>query len=271
MIENYYVSDGHGHSYTNYYTHGLSLGARRSVVILLCQDVDTNLLVEGWEKAPIVTYSNMLKRLMEDMGQDQRYRDENRRQAWFLVEVSERFIKGDKVHDQTVENFIKALSDTGAAGLYGAATAEERFLKKIQEEAQRKYTASREALHRVKHDLKSYLAANLSVFDDGLGVGAFREASLPFKGIFQWIIVLEGNQSPVHISFGPSIWSENTVDRDGSWDHKIVDADYSRLFIGDTGSRTLHQSSVTISDVLRGLTPENNTLIDEIVAAVRGQ
>ena len=57
VIENYYTSSGHGHSYDGYLSFGQREG-KRSVVVLLCVTGNSAEQIDGWEEASVVTYSS---------------------------------------------------------------------------------------------------------------------------------------------------------------------------------------------------------------------
>ena len=50
VVENYFTSDGHGHSYDGYLRYSQRDG-RQGAVVLLCHDQDSSLQTMGWETA----------------------------------------------------------------------------------------------------------------------------------------------------------------------------------------------------------------------------
>lgn len=68
VVENYYTSSGHGHDYNRYLKFG-NRDDKRSVVVLLCESENRTDQTDGWEKAPVVTYTTLIDglfRLVED-------------------------------------------------------------------------------------------------------------------------------------------------------------------------------------------------------------
>src|SRR5699024_5135744 len=69
VVENYEWSDGHGHGYERYLAHGAA-GGRQSVVVLLCVRHVSHLQTDGWEKAVVVTYAELLESLHAHVAAD---------------------------------------------------------------------------------------------------------------------------------------------------------------------------------------------------------
>lgn len=93
VIENYEVSDGHGHSYDKYLAHGSTRG-RRAVVVLLCVRHEAYLMTGGWENAIVVTYAELLEDLRDHIATDRTWRKSNPRQHFFIRELIQHFTKG---------------------------------------------------------------------------------------------------------------------------------------------------------------------------------
>ena len=60
VIENYFMSDGHGHSYEGYRKFGERRSAR-SVVVLLCEHEIRSALDRDWRQASVVLYATLLR------------------------------------------------------------------------------------------------------------------------------------------------------------------------------------------------------------------
>lgn len=269
VIENYYTSDGHGHSYQNYLDHGYRLGAKRSVVVMLCEVLDTGLLVDGWENAPVVTYGNVLRRLHEDLKGDRRYQRRHPDLMWFFKQIAAYFVEGSPVNNEAIADFIKAVGDTGTAMLYGALNAREQFVQKVTDEAEEKYDASVELLRQAKIKIRNYLNSNLPYLNEALGEERFTSVSGRANGIYLWSVQLIGIGRGINVSLGPSAWYRNEHHQDSGWDTPVADPDYSKVFIGNVDTLTLYQSTMSVADVLTDLTPDNTTLLDEIIDIAR--
>ena len=86
VVENYATSDGHGHSDNGYLTHG-----KRSVVVLLCHEADRTLKTDDWQHALVVTYEQLLGRLITQLDHDRRYAVENEEQYAFISQMHRTF------------------------------------------------------------------------------------------------------------------------------------------------------------------------------------
>lgn len=271
VIENYHISDGHGHDYKAYYDHGKGPMGGRSVVVMLCDIRDDSLLKDGWEHAVVVTYSNLLHRLFDDIGTDPNYPSAHPEQFWFLSQMKQHFLKGKRVNDDTSLEFIRVLCETGEARRYGTGGAAASFADFLRNEAQQKFEESQALLNRLKKALQTYLDANLGRLNDALGESYFGGTYIRFQGIYQWdVSLLRDGEVTVFVLFGPSAWADNEVNKFESWEVRIDEPDYSRLVIGYGPNKELRQSSVTMEDILNGLAPDDTRLLDEIVSAVRG-
>jgi hypothetical protein len=89
VVENYYTSSGHGHSYHGYLKFGEREG-KRSVVVLLCATRNSAEQSEGWEKAYAVTYSRLVQRLMNHVASDERYKRDRTAQYSFIDQMHKR-------------------------------------------------------------------------------------------------------------------------------------------------------------------------------------
>ena len=69
VVENYFTSDGHGHSYSGYLAFSVRDG-KRGAVALLCRNEDVSLQTAGWEDAAVLTYGKLAERLLEHVGGD---------------------------------------------------------------------------------------------------------------------------------------------------------------------------------------------------------
>lgn len=118
VIENYFTSDGHGHSYSGYLAFSVRDG-RRGVVALLCRDEDVSLQTLGWEDAAVLTYGKLAERLLEHVGGDRAYQRKNPDAYAFIEQLHRKFVRGrGRVGDQEVLNFVVAMCNTGEVRRY---------------------------------------------------------------------------------------------------------------------------------------------------------
>ena len=296
VVENYFTSDGHGHSYEGYLRHGRRNG-RRGEVVLLCRDEDASLQTLGWERAPVATYGRLLERLLTEVRSDRQYQRKNPEAHSFIEQMHRKVARqGDRMVDQDVLNFMVAMCDSGEARRYQTKSPEvaaEEFANDLAEQARHRFGEGRELLHRAKAHLKGFSSGPLrDQLEATFGAASVRDVSARYAGIYQWtinftleegVLSTENNGSPhfvveeeadvkrpadeamLQIKFGPSAWYSN--EQDENWRTTVPEdeADYSRLFITRAETSEIRQSSVALQEVLDGLDPSDQRLHDEIV------
>lgn len=138
VVENYFTSDGHGHSYDRY-SRFSDRDGQRVAVVLLCADQDSSRLTGGWENASVVTYGALLERLRDEITRDRRYQQEHPEPYAFIEQMHRKFVKGrGGVEDDQVLEFVTAMCRTGAAERYGEKnqdSAAERFANEVAKQA----------------------------------------------------------------------------------------------------------------------------------------
>src|SRR3954447_6045775 len=151
VIENYFISDGHGHSYEGYRAFG-ARGRRRSIVVMLCEVEDRSALTAGWQDAPVVTYASLLTQLAVEVRKDPVYRRSYPEQCTFIDHMERRFAKGRQMNDEHIIELIEVLCASGEAGRYGHRPIEDAaiaFGDQLAEEARHQFRESRNLLARV--------------------------------------------------------------------------------------------------------------------------
>jgi len=274
VIENYYTSDGHGHSYDRYRRFARR-GGRRGCVVLLCRDADSSRQSGGWEHARVVTYEKVVTELREKVASD--YQRRNPESFWLIDQMYRKFVRGPgHVEDHEVLDFLTVMCATGEAGRYRAQSQEAAALKfadDVARQAAERFGEGRELLQRIKGRLKTYGAQVLQPqLNATMGAGFVTEVSASYAGIYQWTVTLEvadqGNEfgeGTLQLKFGPSAWFAN--EQDPNW-RRTVDrqaVDYSHLFLTRARFREIRQSAVTLQEVLAGLGAGDLRLHDEIV------
>lgn len=270
VVENFHISDGHGHSYEGYYDFGVTLTAGRSIVVMLCDIEDRSRLRDGWQDAPVVLYANLARRLADYLRTDGDYSKDHAEQAAFLRQMNAHFLKGKLVDDAASLEFISVMCQTGEVNRYGNRNAEVAFGKYVRQEAELRFAESQALLNRIKRTLKRYLDAHLGHLNEALGEDFFDGTDIGLVGAYQWDVSLKRlGKRTVYVSFGPSAWTDNERNLYKTWETRVDDPNYAHLFIGYEVSRVLQQSSVTMEEVLEGLRPDDTRLLNEIVRAVR--
>lgn len=285
VVENYFTSDGHGHDYWRYFKYS-QRSSRNGVVVLLCQDRDSSLQVEGWENASVITYRGLIDRLWKAVQGDPRYRREFPEPYSFINQMHRKFVKEkNRVEDHQVLDFVVAMCGTGQAGRYSEQPhdpAAQRFANDVAEQALERFEEGRELLMRVKHRLTNYADEHLKrQLNATLGAGFVSQVSARYVGNYRWTVNLnlsgpalpEGanfGEGQLQLKFGPSAWFAN--ERDSEWKVTVDPnvADYSRLFVTWARTREIRQSKVTLQEVLDGLSPDDLRLHDEMVHIVTG-
>lgn len=269
VIENFETSDGHGHDYDSY----LALGAvdgRRSVVVLLCVRAEPHRQTDGWEKAVVVTYAELLTRLRDHVSSDVRWRRSHPQQNFFLSELITHFVEvPGAVNHQDQIQFLKAMCETGESDRYAQRpndAAAEEFASALAGHARHQFEGGRGALGAIKRSLRDYcrvvVAPQLGARIPESGVPA---VETKFQGMYEWCVSLywPTDTTPIHLVFGPTA---------GANIRKLAELpmnpDYGRIFMqsGDGAERKIVQTSVTLLEVLDGTLTGDGRLSEEIVA-----
>lgn len=280
VVENYFTSDGHGHSYEGYLRYAQRDG-RLGVVVLLCRDQDGSLQIDGWENAPALTYSRLVARLHEAVGADREYRTKNPEVYSFIEQMYRKFSHGrNRMDDQDLLDFVIAMCTTGEAGRYGERPqirAADRFASDLAEQARIRFGDGRELLQRVKGRLKSFSTEVLArQLNSTFGAEFVSRVSARYTGMYEWSINFDipddgpdFGEAKLQLKFGPSAWFAN--EKDANWRNTVHPAlaDYSRLFLTRASTREVRQSAVTLQQVLDGLAPTDLRLQGEIAELLR--
>lgn len=272
VIENYFTSDGHGHSYDRYRRNAHGDG-RRGVVVLLCHDEDSSRQSDGWEQASVITYEKVVTPLLEQVPSD--YPQKQAESYSFIDQMYRKFVRGrGRVEDQEVLEFLTVMCATGEAGRYrdkSQDTAALKFGDDVSYQAVERFGEARALLQRLKGRLRTYCAQVLQAqLNETMGAGFVARVSATYAGIYQWTISLDvaddegGNthEADLQLKFGPSAWHAN--EQDAYWRQTVDGAHYAHLFLTRVRSRVVRQSAVTMQEVLEGL-GDDRRLHDEIV------
>lgn len=276
VIENYYTSDGHGHSYEGYLKFGARAG-KQSVVVMLCAGVDSALLVDGWDQAAVVSYADLIAPLADRIEGDA-YRREHPDQVAFFRQLHSRFIKDRNMNDDDMIQFIDAMCISGQAKHYRTQSLEAagvNFADALREQALDQFGESRAWLQHVKAALKHYSTHSLvPQLRAVLGASSVTEASANYSGIYQWTINFKaaaedgGLEAPLQLKFGPSAWFAN--ESDGQWDKCVASPDYARLFITRIKTKEIRQSAIPLREILDGIAKDDFRLRNEVVSLLNG-
>lgn len=277
VVENYHVSDGHGHSYHGYRDFGVRQG-KRTEVVMLCQTVQNAYLTEGWEAAAVVQYTDLLDPLIDLIERDKPHRTTFPDQVLFLRHMRQAFTTGERMNTADRIGFMVAMCSAGKGETYRASNRDDAiraFADQLRERTIEQFHGSIDLLREVKAALRAHV--------DNVVVPQVHAAGVPeritvvsasYQGIFQWSINFwlaeeteEEGEASVQLLFGPSAWFAK--ERDSWWRRTVPaeEADYSRVFVG--ARRQLFLTDVSIAEVIDGLDTTDRRLGDAIVAALR--
>ena len=286
VIENYHVSDGHGHSYDKYFKHGQRLigedpnlvpaCSSNSFVVLLCQYVDKERQdASGWKDASVVTYAALITDLIALIESEPEYRLQNENAYGFLKQVESYFIRGEGMpRAKDLTDFVAALCDANES-VELVSTDSEAFADRMRDEAALHFDESRRFLNENKSQLRDYarriltpqLLNHLKVRDAQVSIG--------MSGVYQWTVNIdmslgtasvqaEDETSRLQLKFGPSAHFAITHDPEwkGGWATDIS-PDYSKVFV--TWDRTIYQTDVSMTEIGRILTEQDPVLAHQVL------
>lgn len=274
LIENFESSDGHGHSFERYRSHGAAEG-HESVVVLLCARREPHRQTGGWEGAAVVTYSALLESLKAQVDQNATWRRTHHHQHSFINQLVEHFVEGTgpvTIEDQIA--FIRTMCDTGESARYGhrpQRLAAQEFANLLAQHAKRQFDEGRAMLLRIKRTLKAYAAGPLSEqlrlsLPDQHGVSV----QARFVGQWEWCVTLRRTEAAptIYLEFGPTAVVEN-----GRAPEPIAHPDFSKVFVSrqaidHDGIDRLIQTDVGLDEVLAGFESNDTRLRDAVLALV---
>lgn len=275
VIENYFVADGHGHSFQRYQQFGAREG-KRGVVVMLCGSRGSADLTDGWDGSAVVTYPNLVQALARHIAADNAYERLHPHQHVFIKNMERHFLRGRQVNDYELVNFVEAICAAGEAGHYGSKKREAaaiNFADTLRAQALDRFGESVDLLRRLKSALFNYTSDHLrEQINHALDADIVGSVYKNYSGNFEWTIGLYRADDPstrlAQIKFGPSAWYAN--ERDTHWQIKVPtdQADYSRLFL--TRGTEIRQSQVSLHDVLDLRDSSDLRLRDELLALISG-
>lgn len=274
VVENYESSDGHGHDYDGYLAHG-GAGGRQGVVVLLCVRRESHRQVDGWERAVVVTYGELLKDLQAYVASDGAWRRTHPRQDFFISELIEHFVEGPgPVSDADRIAFIKAMCETGEGARYSRRPQEvaaQEFADLVALHAKRQFGEGRRTLAEIKQTLKRYAEQTLTgQVNAALESGRVTRSRARYVGQWEWCVELQRADShpTVFLEYGPTAVVQN-----GRAAEPVAVPDYTKVFvtrevIGSDAIDLIIQTDVGLGEVLAGLGKNDVRLRDAVLAAI---
>lgn len=271
VVENYGTSDGHGHSYQRYLAHGTA-GGRPATVVLLCHRREAHLQRDGWEKAVVVTYAEVLTDLQSHVDRDRLWCQQHPDQLFFIRQMVQQFVEGPaavNVDDQI--SFIKAMCETGESARYGHRPRDrvtQEFADLVAEHARRQFEESLKALAKVKGGLRSFARSTLMAqVNARVERGRIEKVVTRFVGQWEWCIELQraDGHPAIFLEFGPTAVVENE-----RVPVPIGEPDYSRIFVTLENAEQesiarLVQTDVSLAEVIDGLSRDDGRLRDAVL------
>lgn len=275
VVENFGTSDGHGHDYNGYLSHGAQ-GGRRSVVVLLCIRRESELQTGGWEQAVVLTYAELLSELHSHVKADKKWRRDHPQQNFFIKELVENFVEGPSaVNTADRIAFIKTMCETGESARYGRLphdTAAEQFAETLAQHAKQQFEDGRKTLGNIKRYLRQYAEQRLRhQINDALGEEVVVTVRANFVGQWEWYIrLLDANGNVVAgLVFGPTAVTYND-----EVPEPVQNPDFSKVFIlmrsADADpKRSLHQTDIGLDETLAGFEPADDRLAQMVIPKVQ--
>jgi PD-(D/E)XK nuclease superfamily len=275
VVENFESSDGHGHAYKRYQTHGAA-GGKQSVVVLLCARHEPHRQTDGWEQAIVLTYSALLKPLRGHVAENAAWRRTHPQQHCFIEQVLDHFEEGSgSMSNEQRIAFIKSMCETGESARYGHRphdVAAQEFAELLAQHAKQQFEDGRKALAELKKALKRYAEETLVAQVNGVFErDEVTAVEARFVGQWEWCITLVRSNSEPHVflEFGPTAVVENA-----RAPTPLVDPQYTRVFVtrrarGHEGIDQIIQTDVELGEVLAGLTANDARLRNAVVEAIR--
>lgn len=274
VIENYFTSDGHEHSYDDYIKHG---GRYRdnSVAVLLCGRREAVRQTKGWDKAPVVTYRDWIASVTASLPSN--FPTKRPAQHWLLHQMDNYFVKGVRTVKETHDlvALIGVLADRGLDAVYRSPQGADQLMRVLTADVDESFARSRDLLQDAKSRLKRYCDEVLiPALNAELGDGYVSRRPKDYSGIYQWTINLrtasgasgtksDGGPGVVQIKWGPS--ASHAIARDpdwrGSWQSTEA-PNYATLFL--TFDRKIVPSRVSLAEVVSDLSPSDTRLVDEV-------
>lgn len=271
VVENYGISDGHGHDYYRYLALGTT-GGRDAVVVLLCERHVPHLQRRGWQNAVVVTYAEFLSALRTHVSRDQKWAQQHPDQHVFLRQLFEHFVEGPAAMntDDTL-TFLTAMCETGESARFGYQPrdrAAQEFGELIAAQARRQLEESRTLLASTKRRLHEFVKSTLvAQVREEIAEGSTVEVNVQFRGQWEWCVELRrGADHPsVFLVFGPTaVAVQERVPRE------LEHPDYSQIFAtlqdkSTGGNSRIAHTDVRLTEVLDGLAAGDVRLRDAVL------
>jgi len=274
VVENFGTSDGHGHDFRRYLALGTA-NDRSAAVVLLCQRHEPHLQRDGWQRAVVITYAELLRTLRAHIAGHRAWIRQNPEQHFFIRQLFEHFVEGPAAMntDDTLA-FLTAMCETGESARYGQRPRDrvaEDFADLMAAQARRQFEDSLALLAATKKALRGHANATLvGQVNAQIPAGPIEKVVTRFVGQWEWCVELQRSDDhpTVFFEFGPTAVAEQErVPR------RLEAPDYSQVFVslqgpsGEGISRLAH-TGVGLTEVLDGLQATDLRLRDAVLGIV---
>ena len=268
IVENYEISDGHGHGFERYREHAASAGGA-SAVVLLCQRRELALQQDGWEDAVVVTYAEILERLQRHVSGDPRWARQHPDQYFFIQQMVQHFVEGPaavNLEDQI--DFIKGMCDAGESARYSYSPHNDaalEFASIVAAHAHRQFEDGRRTLAQVKAALGRFASSTLMTqLAQGTDDMALESVGKSSRGLWAWGISLHrpAPHTTLHLVFRPT--AAHVMTQLSETERK---PDYSKVFVtlpapDVRSAEHIIETDVGLNEVLNGLPGDDVRLRD---------
>lgn len=274
VVENFGTSDGHGHDFRRYLALGTA-NDRSAAVVLLCQRHEPHLQRDGWQRAVVITYAELLRTLRAHIAGHRAWIRQNREQHFFIRQLFEHFVEGPAaMNTEDTLAFLTAMCETGESARYGQRPRDrvaEDFADLMAAQARRQFEDSLALLAATKKALRGHANATLvGQVNAKIPAGPIEKVVTRFVGQWEWCVELQRSDDhpTVFFEFGPTAVAEQErVPR------RLEAPDYSQVFVslqgpsGEGISRLAH-TGVGLTEVLDGLQATDLRLRDAVLGIV---
>ena len=274
VVENFGTSDGHGHDFRRYLALGTA-NDRSAAVVLLCQRHEPHLQRDGWQRAVVITYAELLRTLRAHIAGHRAWIRQNPEQHFFIRQLFEHFVEGPAaMNTEDTLAFLTAMCETGESARYGQRPRDrvaEDFADLMAAQARRQFEDSLALLAATKKALRGHANATLvGQVNAQIPAGPIEKVVTRFVGQWEWCVELQRSDDhpTVFFEFGPTAVAEQErVPR------RLEAPDYSQVFVslqgpsGEGISRLAH-TGVGLAEVLDGLQETDLRLRDAVLGIV---
>ncbi|WP_295690077.1 PD-(D/E)XK nuclease family protein [uncultured Brevibacterium sp.] len=274
VVENFGTSDGHGHDFRRYLALGTA-NDRSAAVVLLCQRHEPHLQRDGWQRAVVITYAELLRSPRTHIAGHRAWIRQHPEQHFLIRQLFEHFVEGPAaMNTEDTLAFLTTMCETGESARYGHRPRDlvtQEFADLMAAQARRQFADSRALLASTKKALRDHADATLvGQVNAQIPAGPIEKVVTRFVGQWEWCVELQRSDDhpTVFFEFGPTAVAEQErVPR------RLETPDYSQVFVSlqdqsGVGISRLAHTGVGLAEVLDGLQEMDLRLRDAVLGIV---